>query len=205
VLLAIPCRIWLRKLAPYLERKDSHGECDGVDAPDRAEFAKEIEELLWRDVEAIRRLVQLGPARRTITNLKFLTKRALCENDMLAEVVCWPRAALQKYTQCGEARTYRLTSGAIFFPPRLILWRLIWATGKGVWLRNQKKMCGLRGSMEVGDAVGARGTNQEGARPVHNHVGRFAEAATAAARGFIWEIGGRESVRRTGHGLRRGR
>lgn len=69
--------------------------------------------------------------------------------------------------------TYRLTSGAIFFPPRLILWRLEWATGKGSWLRNQKKMGGLSESMGVGDAVGARGTNQEGARPVHDHVGRL--------------------------------
>jgi len=83
------------------EKGDSHGERAAADIPDGAEFAKEIEELLWRDVEAGKRLAHLRAALRANTNLKFLTKRALWENDMSAEVVCWPRAALQRSTQCG--------------------------------------------------------------------------------------------------------
>jgi hypothetical protein len=36
-------------------------------------------------------------------------------------------------------QTYRLTSGAMFFPPRLILWRLWCATERDCWLRDQKR------------------------------------------------------------------
>lgn len=75
-----------------------------MDVPDRAEFAKEIEELLWRDVEATKRLAHLRAAWRTNTNLKFLTKRALCENDMSAEVVCVGRGQPCRRARNAERR-----------------------------------------------------------------------------------------------------
>jgi hypothetical protein len=73
-----------------------------VDVPDRAEFAKEIEELLWSDVEAAGLSAHHWLLYTGRTHLRFLTKRALRGNDMLAEVVCWPQPALRSSTPCGE-------------------------------------------------------------------------------------------------------
>jgi hypothetical protein len=47
------------------------------DVPYRPKFAKEIEELLCRDVEAAHRLVVFRACRSELTYLRFFTKRAL--------------------------------------------------------------------------------------------------------------------------------
>lgn len=101
------------------------------DVPHGAELAKEVEEFLWGDVEAATGLAHRAAATgHGATDLRFLTKRALCKRRVSANVEGVGGSGLGLRTRCGQGTTYRLTSGANF-PPRLILWRR-WRVSNGL-------------------------------------------------------------------------
>lgn len=109
----------------------AHGDEEADDVPHRAELAKEIEEFLWGDVEAATGLAHRAAATgHGATDLRFLTKRALCKRRVSANVEGVGGSGLGLRTRCGQGTTYRLTSGANF-PPRLILWRR-WRVSNGL-------------------------------------------------------------------------
>jgi len=95
---------------------------------------------------------------------------------------------------CGEARnaerrgTYRLTSGAMLFPPRLILWRL-WRTVARVWVRGQRRAGGCGWGAEVSlvsDWMRPSIPSMRIARctgPICDHVGRVGIGGPAASMG----------------------